>query len=66
MKLPVAEFTMGGDMASAQLWYLLSGSFAPYWYVPQMNVMMVGTLSIDAWVVTFGPARRGLGGAMAL
>jgi len=63
MKLPVADFTMGGDMASAQLKYLLSGSFAPY--VQQMNVMMVGTLSIDAWVVWSSKESTGWG-AMAL
>jgi len=26
---------------------------------------MIGTLAIDGWAVTFGTARRGLGGAAA-
>ena len=27
--------------------------------------MIIGTLAVDGWVVTFGTARRGLGGAPA-
>jgi len=26
---------------------------------------MIGTLAVDGWAVTFGAARRGLGGATA-
>jgi len=30
---------------------------------PSYNNTVVGTLAVDGWAVTFGTARRGLGGA---
>jgi len=30
---------------------------------PLYSYMVIGTLAIDGWAVTFGTARRGLGGA---
>jgi len=31
-----------------------------------MIIYEVGTLAVDGWAVTFGTARRGLGGATAI
>jgi len=30
---------------------------------PSYRNMVIGTLAVDGWAVTFGTARRGLGGA---
>jgi len=35
-------------------------------YSAASNNIEVGTLAVDGWAVTFGTARRGLGGAAAL
>jgi len=32
---------------------------------PSYSNTVIGTLAVDGWVVTFGTARRGLGGAAA-
>jgi len=32
---------------------------------PSCNNTLIGTLAVDGWAVTFGTARRGLGGAAA-
>jgi len=29
---------------------------------PLYSIMMIGTLAVDGWAVTFGTAMRGLGG----
>jgi len=37
-----------------------------YWlYIPDSNTV-IGTLAVDGWTVTFGTARRGLGGMRPL
>ena len=38
------------------------GENPPYKYHPEYEV---GKLTVDGWAVTFGTARRGLGGAAA-
>jgi len=32
---------------------------------PSCNNTMIGALAVDGWAVTFGTARKGLGGAAA-
>jgi len=32
---------------------------------PRYSNIVIGTLAVDTWAVTFGTARRGLGGAIA-
>jgi len=32
---------------------------------PSYSNTVIGTLAVDGWVVTFGTAKRGLGGAAA-
>jgi len=32
---------------------------------PSYSKTVIGTLAVDGWAVTFGTARRGLGGAVA-
>jgi len=34
-------------------------------YIATSNNTVIGTLAVDGWAVTFGTARRGLGGAPA-
>ena len=34
-----------------------------YWYMAPYRNTVIGTLAADGWAVTFGTARRGLGGA---
>ena len=43
--------------------YLLSKQMLPFMGTlkPQSNTV-IGTLAVDGWTVTFGTARRGLGG----
>jgi len=43
------------------------GSLKPHSNVPLpiYSNMMIGTLAVDGWAVTFGTAKRGLGGAPA-
>jgi len=40
----------------------LTGTLKPQSNGPLYSNMVVGTLAIDGWAVTFGTARRGLGG----
>jgi len=32
---------------------------------PLYSIAVIGTLAVDGWAVTFGTARKGLGGAAA-
>jgi len=40
----------------------LMGTLKPQSNGPLYSNTVIGTLSVDGWVVTFGTARRGLGG----
>ena len=43
----------------------LTGTLKPHSMGPQYRNTVIGTLTVDVWAVTFGTARRGLGGAAA-
>jgi len=38
------------------------GTSKPQSYRPLYSNMVIGTLAVDGWAVTFGTAKRGLGG----
>jgi len=40
----------------------LMGTVKPQSNRPLYSNMVIGTLAVDGWAVTFGTARRGLGG----
>ena len=40
----------------------LTGTFKPLSNGPLCSSTVIGTLAVDRWAVTFGTARRGLGG----
>jgi len=40
----------------------LTGTFTPQNNGPLYSNTVIGILAVDGWAVTFGPARRGLGG----
>ena len=43
----------------------LMGTLKPQSNGPLYSNTVIGTLAVDGWAVTFGTARRGLGGAAA-
>jgi len=40
----------------------LTGTLTPHSSGPLYSNTVIGTLAVDGWAVTFGTARRGLGG----
>ena len=43
----------------------LIATLKPHSNGPSYSDTVIGTLAVDGWAVTFGTARRGLGGAPA-
>jgi len=43
----------------------LMDTLKPHGIEPLYSNTVIGTLAVDGWAVTFGTARRGLGGAAA-
>ena len=43
----------------------LIATLKPQSNAPSYSNTVIGTLAVDMWAVTFGTARRGLGGAAA-
>jgi len=41
------------------------GTLKPHSNIPLYSDTVIGTLAVDGWAVTFGTAKRGLGGAAA-
>jgi len=54
-----------GIYAYLRVFYSVIVRVEQLWFKPLDSKYEVGTLTVDGWAVTFGTARRGLGGAAA-
>jgi len=76
-RLPNVSLTAHPSTASVPAWYFIrcgtglpshsegltfNGQTKPQSYGPLYSNTVIGTLAVDGWAVTFGTARRGLGG----
>jgi len=53
------------DQSVSNAFNPLIATLKPQSYGPPYSNTVIGTLAVDGWAVTFGTARRGLGGAAA-
>jgi len=61
----VAEINDDHDLTGRSDINPLIATLKPQSNGPSRSNTVIGTLAVDGWTVTFGTARRGLGGAAA-